>query len=321
MQAIGTPEPAHNARSLVNVYRRASKLFARMTHSSRSRTRQQDSNSKSIVEVVRGTTKKHHCKHRHQNVCPVHGRVKSKVGSTDTEPSNREKVFYPVLIDPPRKRSSSKPSLHRYSSLSAPADNQSDYLTSNDLTSSLKHSSPLRSGKLHMPIIKSSSTSTAESLSSFRIRDSLVLAFNKKLEKRNHSKILSDSSQYYSSDVQTECSRSSVVSNATPSTNIHEDVGVFLIEKSSDGTYIIQFKRESPIHKFGVFFNSDDNGYYISKQTRELQCQNASFILHSHDRVLSIQGVPSKLLTPHGIKELLQGSHVMNIKIAPLRCN
>ncbi|VDN99250.1 unnamed protein product [Rodentolepis nana] len=315
MQATRTPEPAKNARSLVNVYRRASKLFARMTHSSRSRTRQQTSNSKSNDEDVKSTAKKHRCKHRHQKFCPVHGRVKSNTRSTETEPSNREKVFYPVLINPPRKRSSCKSS-----SISVPADSQSEYLTSDELPSSMKHSSPLRSGKLHMPIIKSSSTSTAESLSSFRIRDSLVLAFNKKLEKRNQSKILSDTSQYFSSDVPSECSRSSVANNATQPSQVC-DVDIVLVEKSSDGTYIIQFKRQSPYHRFGVFFNSDDNGYYISKQTGELQCQNAPFVLHSHDRVLSIQGVPSKLLTPCGIKELLQGCHVMTIKIAPLSVN
>ncbi|KAL5966476.1 hypothetical protein TSMEX_005851 [Taenia solium] len=95
-------------------------------------------------------------------------------------------------------------------------------------------------------------------------------------------------------------------------------VKVNFVEKCDSGAYLIQFQRTTTTQAFGLFFNRDDNGFYISRLAKEQHIRACQKYLHVNDRVLAIQGVPSKLLSAEGIRGLLQGCHLVTIKVLPV---
>ncbi|EUB59056.1 hypothetical protein EGR_06048 [Echinococcus granulosus] len=91
-------------------------------------------------------------------------------------------------------------------------------------------------------------------------------------------------------------------------------VKVNFVEKCDNGAYLIQFQRNTTTQAFGLFFNLDADGFYISRLAKEQHIRVCQKYLHVNDRVLAIQGVPSKLLSAEGIRGLLQGCHLVTIK-------
>ncbi|KAM7536707.1 hypothetical protein Aperf_G00000086162 [Anoplocephala perfoliata] len=319
----GTSDLNKRPRSLINVYRRASKLFAQVTQSNRSQSKQKEWNTKS-KENTESIPKKDYGRNRHWESCPLHGSSKYKVMPTGSKDRN---ALHHVCIVPPRKRSPPLFSTNFSPIKSTPMGVHLEHSVSDDPCTYSKHSSTLSVVKTHTPIIRRSSTSSDESRRSSQARMSLMAAFRKKLSEENSSKCSNKSSLRHFSSSDDVCAEPANFSlrkgskNSTQSVDSEEGIEVHLMEKYSDGTYLVQFRRSSSSQRFGVYFSSDANGYYISKQTRNKQCQNNTFSIHAYDRVLSIQGVPSKLLSPNGIQEMLQGCLIMNVKIAPFKCN
>lgn len=95
-------------------------------------------------------------------------------------------------------------------------------------------------------------------------------------------------------------------------------VKVNFVEKCDNGAYLIQFQRNTTTQAFGLFFNLDADGFYISRLAKEQHIRVCQKYLHVNDRVLAIQGVPSKLLSAEGIRGLLQGCHLVTIKVGPV---
>lgn len=94
-------------------------------------------------------------------------------------------------------------------------------------------------------------------------------------------------------------------------------VKVNFVERCDNGAYLIQFQRNTTKQAFGLFFNLDANGFYISRLAKEQHIRTCQKYLHVNDRVLAIQGVPSKLLSIESIRGLLQGCHLATIKVLP----
>ncbi|VDM17879.1 unnamed protein product [Hydatigera taeniaeformis] len=95
-------------------------------------------------------------------------------------------------------------------------------------------------------------------------------------------------------------------------------VKVNFIEKCDSGAYLIQFQRNTTTQPFGLFFHLDANGFYISRLANEQHIRACQNYLHVNDRVLAIQGVPSKFLSTEGIRGLLHGCHLVTIKVLPV---
>ncbi|KAL5109217.1 hypothetical protein TcWFU_007502 [Taenia crassiceps] len=101
-------------------------------------------------------------------------------------------------------------------------------------------------------------------------------------------------------------------------TDKNAEVRVNFVEKCDSGAYLIQFQRNTTAQAFGLFFNLDADGFYISRLAKEQHIRACQKYLHVNDRVLAIQGVPSKLLSAEGIRGLLQGCHLVTIKVLPV---
>ena len=100
-----------------------------------------------------------------------------------------------------------------------------------------------------------------------------------------------------------------------------ESISVRLVEKCNDGSRLFQLTRKNNNQLFGIHLRADSDGLFISRMLDDEHFayhQEAVEMLHVNDRVLAIQGVPSRLLTPEDIQVLVRDSLIINIKVATL---
>lgn len=90
-----------------------------------------------------------------------------------------------------------------------------------------------------------------------------------------------------------------------------------LLEKCSQNTFLIQFRRRVPCKELGISFATDEIGLYVSQLAKEKHLVSIQEYLQVKDRILSLQGVPCyHLSTANEIREVTRGCYIITLKIA-----
>lgn len=92
-----------------------------------------------------------------------------------------------------------------------------------------------------------------------------------------------------------------------------------LIQRFTDGSRLVQMKRTSTATPFGIFIASDSKGLFISRKGDQEYLSGCEKLIRVGDRVLKVQGAATKGLNVSTIHGLIQGCHVVTMRLKPHR--
>lgn len=90
-----------------------------------------------------------------------------------------------------------------------------------------------------------------------------------------------------------------------------------LLRRFTDGSCLIQLRRQDTSVHFGIYIRRDEKGLYVSRISglRAKRDPRGKQYLQVGDRVVEVQNVPAKGLEPDTVRGLLQGCHVATIRV------